>query len=526
MRNFWRSRKPTNTKAAAKINSPPAITANDSDLKKAALFPDTRFWKGIEGKGLLCALLGQNTGERKKKRMHKLVKDKAFYKMLLGISVPIALQNLISFGVNLTDTVMLGSLGEVSISAVQQANQPFFIFTLLTVGLAGGATVLTSQYWGKGDVGAINKVFAIALKTAFVVSLAVTAAVLLFPAGVMRIFTNDAQVVEKGVGYLRIVAFSYFFYGITNTYLTTLRSVENVRISLGVYGTSFVINVACNAVFIFGLLGMPALGVRGAAIGTLVARICEFGMVLVYMLRFEKKLRFRLRLLRRLDRPLLRDYLQHSTPVVLNELFWGTGMSVHAMILGRLGAQVIAASTIANVVQQLTTVYIFGISHAAAVIVGKAIGAGREAYAKRCAVTLELLSIGVGAVSLAALLLLRGFAVSFYNVDAATKLLAGQMMVVLAFTVFFQSSSLPCIIGILRGGGDTRFGMALDLSFMWLFSIPLGLLCAFVWKLPVLVVYMALRCEEVCKFIICLFRLFSFKWVRNVTRGVADPQTE
>lgn len=447
-----------------------------------------------------------------------LLKDKVFYKNIIAIAIPIALQNLISFGVNMTDTVMIGSLGQTQLSAVSLANQVFFIFNILTFGISSGACVLTAQYWGKGDTAAIRRVFAIALDIAVLFSLLFSAAALFFPHEIMCLFSTEAPVIAEGVKYLRIMAFAYFFFGITNTYLTVLRSIENVHISLIVFGTSFIVNVIVNYILIFGKLGFPAMGVVGAAIGTLTARITEFLMISIYIIFVEKKIRFSFKDMLKLDKILFRDYISYGIPVLFNELLWSVGSSMQSVIIGRIGSDFVAANSIVSVFQQLTTIIIFGVASAAAVVVGKAVGSGQNDYVRKCADTLLLLSVGIGIFGAATLLSLRGIAVSFYNVPDATKALAQTLMIIAAINVFFVSVNAINLIGTLRGAGDTKFVFAADTIMIWVLAAPLGMLTGWVFKLPFWIVYFCLKIDEPIKAIVAVARIKGSKWVKNVTR--------
>ncbi|SDN99682.1 MATE family efflux transporter [Acetanaerobacterium elongatum] len=447
-----------------------------------------------------------------------LLKDRAFYKNIIAIALPIALQNLIGFGVNMTDTIMIGSLGQTQLSAVSLANQVFFIFNILTFGISSGACVLTAQYWGKGDTAAIRRVFAIALDIAVLFSLLFSAAAFFFPHEIMCLFSTEASIIAEGVKYLRIMAFAYFFFGITNTYLTVLRSIENVHISLIVFGSSFVVNVIVNYLLIFGKLGFPKMGVVGAAIGTLTARIVEFIMIIVYIVFVEKKIRFSFTDMLKPDRLLFRDYISYGIPVLFNELLWSVGSSMQSVIIGRIGSDFVAANSITGVFMQLTTIIIFGVASAAAVVVGKAVGSGQNDYVRKCADTLMLLSVGIGIFGAAMLLSLRGIAVSFYNVPDATKSLAQTLMIIAAINVFFVSVNAINLIGTLRGAGDTKFVFAADTIMIWVLAAPLGILTGWVLKLPFWIVYFCLKIDEPIKAIASIARIKGSKWVKNVTR--------
>lgn len=272
--------------------------------------------------------------------------EKNFLLSAAAIALPVALQNIISFGVNLMDSVMLGQLGNVAITAANLGGQPFFLLTMFGFGLASGGSVLIAQYWGKGDIARIRRVMAMSLQAVFCVSALFTAVSLLFPRQLMQLFNSDEAILQASVEYLSTLAFSYLFYSMSNCYLMCLRAVERVRISTLIYGVSFFVNVFFNWCFIFGRCGMPALGVRGAAVGTILARMSECALALLYMYMRETRTGFRLRhLFRRFDSGLLRDFIRHSLPVVGNELLWGLGTVLMTMIISNLGDTFVTANS-------------------------------------------------------------------------------------------------------------------------------------------------------------------------------------
>lgn len=451
--------------------------------------------------------------------MKKMFKDKDFLRLLAVIALPIAAQNLITFAIQMMDTIMLGAVGQTQLTAASLANQPFFVFTILTFGLASGASVLNAQYWGKGQVEPIRLVTALVLKVAFAFSVVLSVLILLFPEQVMRIYTPEEAVIREGVKYLRIIVFTYVIYGVTATYISTLRSIASIRIAVVVYLTSLCVNVFLNWVLIFGNLGAPAMGIEGAALATLIARLTEFVITVIYAFFIDKKLKLRPRHFLKNDWALTRDYFRHGLPVVFNELLWSVGVSVQSMILGRLGEAVVSASQIASVVQQFATVFVFGIANAAAVIIGNAVGEGNLEKAGQRAEWLKAVSLAVGVFSAGMILLIRPLAVSFYNVPDTTKELAGGMVAIQAVIVFFVSITAVGIVGILRGGGDTRFALCTDLCTLWLVALPAGLLTAFVFRLPVLLVYAAIKLDEPVKVAVIFWRLRNRNWIKNVTRS-------
>lgn len=447
-----------------------------------------------------------------------VTRDKQFYKLLLSIALPIAMQNLITFAVSMVDTLMLGTLGEVELSAASISNNLFFVFMILNFGLAGGSNILISQYWGKNDVKAIHKVLAIMYKVCVALSIVFTAIALFAPRLFISIFTPDMAVVDAGEKYLCIVGLGYFFYAITNCSIMMLRSVKTVKISMVVYSISLLVNAFFNWILIFGNLGAPRLGIEGAAIATVLARFVEFAIVMCFMAFFEKKIKFRLSYFKIKDDLMKKDYIKTCTPVVFNEFLWAMGSSMVAVIVGRLGTEVVAANSISNVVNQFVTVFIFGLSSAAAVMIGNSIGEGNykktKEYAATIAICVACLAVFAGLLTFT----LRPFIVQFYNVSDLTKSIAMDIMAVNSVIVFFQAMANTTNIGILRGGGDVKFVLVNDVIFMWLVAIPLGFIAAFVWSWPVIAVFCVIRVDEILKVICSTRRIISWKWITNVTR--------
>lgn len=444
-------------------------------------------------------------------------KDALLYKTIAAITIPIALQNIISYGVNLMDTIMLGNFGESALSAASQGNVVFFIFTLLIFGVGGGAVVLCSQYWGNKDIEKIQKVTTITLKISFVISILFAVLLYIFPMEIMSMLINDMEVIKIGTPYLKLISISYLFYGLTSTFLVILRSVETVNISLKIYVVSFIVNVFCNYIFIFGKLGMPEMGVTGAALGTVIARIIEFLIIIIYILKFETKIQYKFSMLKYTDSELFKDMIRYGTPVICSESLWGLGMSMHSVILGHISSNVVAANSICNVVFQMMTSFILGVSNASAVIIGKTVGAGDKKEAMRIKNKLMLIYLIFGIVSSSLLLMSKNTVISLYNIEDSTKVIAGNLMYVYAMHVLFMAFTSPIIAGILRGGGSTKFAAVIDIGFLWLL-IPIGAVAAFCFNLNPVLVLLILRLETPIKCIFCLWKLRNDKWINVVTR--------
>ncbi|MCC5445957.1 MATE family efflux transporter [Clostridium perfringens] len=447
-----------------------------------------------------------------------ITRDKRFYRLLFSIALPIAVQNLITFMVSMVDTLMVGDLGEIKLSAVSIANNLFFVLTILMFGLAGGSNIMISQYWGKGNVKTIHKILAIMYRVCLLITGIFIFIALFLPKYFMGIFTTDKAVIDFGASYLRIVCIGYLFYSITNCTIMMLRSVKTVSISIIVYTASLVVNSILNWIFIFGNLGAPELGIRGAAIATVCARITEFSIVLVFMFIYERKIGLKIEHLLKLDKEILKDYVGLCTPVLCNELLWAIGASMISVIVGRMGTEVVAANSINGVAHQFVTVFIFGMSNATAVIIGNTIGEGKKEKAKEYAYSIGIFSVVMGCISGLMILLIKPFVVNFYNVSYSTKLIAMEIMTVTSGIIVFQSLASNFMMGVLRGGGDAKFVLINDLIFMWLVAIPGGFFVAFVLELPVALVFLVIKCDEILKSLTSVYRVISGKWVNDVTK--------
>lgn len=448
-----------------------------------------------------------------------ITRDKRFYRLLFSIALPIAVQNLITFMVSMVDTLMVGALGEIQLSAVSIANNLFFVLTILMFGLAGGSNIMISQYWGKGNVKTIHKILAIMYRVCLLITGIFIFIALFLPKYFMGIFTTDKAVIDFGASYLRIVCIGYLFYSITNCTIMMLRSVKTVSISIIVYTASLVVNSILNWIFIFGNLGAPELGIRGAAIATVCARITEFSIVLVFMFIYERKIGLKIEHLLKIDKEILKDYVGLCTPVLCNELLWAIGASMISVIVGRMGTEVVAANSINGVAHQFVTVFIFGMSNATAVIIGNTIGEGKKEKAKEYAYSIGIFSVVMGCISGLMILLIKPFVVNFYNVSYSTKLIAMEIMTVTSGIIVFQSLASNFMMGVLRGGGDAKFVLINDLIFMWLVAIPGGFFVAFVLELPVALVFLVIKCDEILKSLTSVYRVISGKWVNDVTKN-------
>lgn len=443
--------------------------------------------------------------------------DRSFYKKLFAIALPVAGQNLINMGVSMMDTLMLGTLGEVALSASSIANQLFFMLMTVSFGLSGGANVMVAQYWGKGDTAQIRRITSVLLRTVMLSALLFSAVAFFCPQLVMIIFTDDPAVIEAGVKYLHITGVYYVFYAFSTTVNFVLRSVGTVRIAMVTSVTTLFSNVFLNWVFIFGNLGCPPMGIEGAALATTISRLIEFAIMVAYVFFKEDKIRLRFADLIATGRGIYGQFVRNAVPVLCNEMIWTLGSSVITAIISHMGTEYTAAMSIAGVATQLCSVMIWGVSSGAAAVIGNTIGEGRLEEVRREARSIMLLSAVLGLISSGMILFLRGWIVDLYNINDATRLYAMQIMAVHSVVVFFEALDFNTMTGTLRGGGDTKFVLVVDVIFMWTVAIPLGFLTGNYLHLSIPIVYACLKCDELLKCLIAIPHALGKKWIRDVT---------
>ena len=443
--------------------------------------------------------------------------DKDFYRKMLQIAIPIAIQNFISSFLNMIDTVMVGKLGETEIAAVGIANQYFFFFNMFLLGMCAGCGVFISQFWGKGEIGNIKRIMGIGLISAVVFSFVFMAVGFLFPGKIIAAFNTDPRVIDLGAGYLKMVLASYLFTGITFLFNFSLRSIGKTVQPMLISALALICNAFFNYLFIFGKFGAPAMGVEGAALATVIARIVETITLLAYIYGRKLVLAASAKELTDVSFEFVKKSYRIIFPVILNDICWGLASLVYAAVYGRMGTQAVAVIQICNTVNNLFLVVIFGLSSAAAVMVGNSIGAGKESVGKSYAERFSLLSVALG-ILLGVLLALTSPAVlSVFNVSDTVRSDSQIVLYIISVIFFIRVFDVILIVGILRGGGDAKQAFLIEGFTMWFIGVPLTILGAFVFKLPVYSVYALAILEEVSKCILGLIRLKSGRWIRNVT---------
>ena len=449
--------------------------------------------------------------------MHSLyIKDKEFYKKVAKISIPIALQGLITTGVNMMDTVMVGAVGETELSAVSLANQFITIFHIFCMGIGMGASVLVSRYYGMKDKTALKKTVAIMLRLTVIMALIFCVATFLIPKQIMQIYTTETDIITLGIEYLKYSVISYFFLGLSVTCTIVLRNVGLVKIPLYTSIGAFFVNVGANYVFIFGKFGASKMGVAGAALGTLIARIFEFSIICGYLFFKDREIEFRIKDIFMKVGALWREYIRISIPVLISDGILALGNNSVAMVIGRLGESFVAANAVTAVTQQLSSVMIQGFSQAGSIVTGHTLGEGdrKKAFEQGYA----FLGIGIvfGFIAAGIITLINAPIIAAYNLSPETKEIAKQLMLSISIIIVFQATNSIMTKGVLRGGGDTKVLMAADNIFLWVASIPLGILAGLVFHLPAFWIYFALKIDQVLKAFWCVIRLKSGKWIKKI----------
>lgn len=450
-------------------------------------------------------------------------KDKAFYKNLFLLALPIALQNLVTFSVNLADSVMVASLGDAAVSGMYMGNQIQTLLQVFSVGIEGAILVLAAQYWGKRDTVAIRKIVTVGIRFSVIVGAILTAVCAVIPTQIIGLFTKDAETVRTGAQYLSIVCFSYIFFCVTQSFIAAMRSVEVARVGLYVSLCSLVTNVALNYVLIYGKLGFPALGIKGAAIATLVARIVETVIISVYVLSIDKRLKFKIRNLIGIDRQLLADFVRYGLPIIAGQIVWAANMLISSAIMGRQSADgAVVAMSIAGTVNNLAYVVMNGMSGAVGIITGKTVGAGLEEKMKEYARTVQVIFLCLGAVTGLTVFLIKNPFISLHNVSPAAVAEARRYINVLSVTIIGTCYQAACLFGLVKSGGDISFVFKNDFIFVFFVVLPSAIV-ATALNAPAWVVFACLKIDQILKCFVAVVKINRFDWMKNLTRsGSAD----
>lgn len=443
-------------------------------------------------------------------------KDRNFYKIVAAMMIPIALQNMITIGINLTDTMMLGALGEIQLSASSLAGQYINMFQIFCMGTSMGASVLASRYWGMKEMESLHITIAIMIRIIMGLALLFSVLGIMVPGWIMKMYTPDERIIQEGIIYLKFAIPSFFFHGLSQGSTTILRSIKKVKLPLCTSAGAFLLNIIGNYIFIFGKYGFPAMGIAGASMATLLVRVFECIMNFGYLTFVEKDVKFRVPHLFMKTGKLLPEYIKISVPVLISDGMMACGNNVVMMIVGRLGSGFVAANAIAAVVERLCTAFSGGVSQAGAVITGNTLGEGKREQVLQQGFAFLGVGLFLGMIAAGLIMAISNPIILLYHLSDATADITRQLLWASVLIVIFQSTGNILTKGVLRGGGDTKILMVADSIFLWGVSVPLGFLFGIRLELAPFWVYMALKSDNFCKLFWGIHRLRSGKWIKKI----------
>lgn len=441
-------------------------------------------------------------------------RKRSLRKEIVRLAFPIALQQFMTALVGACDAIMLGKLSQDAMSAVSLATQVTFVFNLFMFAFMAGENMFVAQYYGKGDYTGISQVFSLVTKICGCIAVVFLAGTFFFPEQLMRILTNEETLIVLGSEYLRVIGISYVFSGIAQIFLAIMKNCGAVNMSTLINGVMVILNIALNAVFIFGLSGFPKMGIKGAALATVLATVVQFLWSVGYVLCRIRAVKFSLR---SCEKKLFGRFWQKTVPLLINNLAWGIGFSMYSVIMGHLGTDAVAANGIANISKNLVVCFCLGLGNAGSIIVGNRLGADRLQEAKEVGETLTKTAIIAGIVSGLVLIALSPFITKMVDLTPTARGYLQKMLLISSYYIAGKSVNCMTIGGIFAAGGDSKFGMLCDSVTLWCIIVPLGCICAFILKLPVMVVYFVLNLDEIIKLPVVYKHYKKYKWIKNLT---------
>ena len=447
-----------------------------------------------------------------------ITRDRSYYNSLITLAIPVALQGLITFLVSFADNLMVNTLGDAAVSGVYMGNQIQTLLQMFTSGASGAILIISAQYWGKKNAAPIRTLVAIGTRMSIIIGVAFTAAALAFPEEIIGIFTKDALTIETGAVYMKWVGLSYVFFCVTQALIAAMRSVEVARIGMWTSLASLFVNIGLNYVLIFGKLGFEPMGVKGAAIATVFARIAETAVVGGYVILKDKNLGFRLRHITLTDKALLKDFFKYGTPLMAGEIVWSVNMMCNTAIMGGYGPEVVSAVSVANMLQTMAFIAIHGLAAAVGIITGKTIGAGKTELMKEYARTTQVIFLSLGFVLGGVLLAVRLPYISLYTgISAAAVEEAKRLTLVLCASVVGTSYQMPTLFGLVKSGGDISFVFRNDTIFVFCVVLPSAFLAAHLGA-PAWVAFACLKCDQILKCFVAVVKINRFNWMKKLTR--------
>ncbi|MCR5666483.1 MAG: MATE family efflux transporter [Eubacterium sp.] len=448
-------------------------------------------------------------------------KDRTFYKALFGMLIVVALQNLVMYSVNMVDNVMLGRYSQEALSGAATVNQLFFMVEQFALAISNTLVAISAQYWGQNRTKPIRSLSGIAMRLGIIISIVILLLCMFMPEPLLHIFTDSPDIIAPAKEYLSIIQWTFVLFIISNIFMAVLRSVGTVKISFYVSVVSLGINIVLNYALIYGHFGLPEMGIRGAAISTLIARIVELAIVFFYVLKIDKKIQVFSKEFFTVDKNLKRDYTKTFIPMMFSQVLWGVSVPMQTAILGHLSADAIAANSVATTFYQYLKVIVIAMSSTSAVMIGNSIGRGNLARIKSDARTLSVIDVTIGLILGVALVLLRNPLMSLYNLDDSATVMALHLIVIMGFVMVGMSYQMPVSFGIIQGAGDAKFTMKMNLISTWCIVMPLSIMAAFWWKLPVEWVVICIQSDQIFKGLPTFIKFRRYKWIKKLTRDEA-----
>ena len=412
------------------------------------------------------------------------------------------------------DAIMLGKLSQNAMSAVSLATQVTFVFNLFMYAFVTGENMFVAQYYGKGDYKGISKIFSLVTKACGVVAVIFLIGTFFFPRQIMAVLTNEEELITLGSEYLRVIGISYLLSSIAQTFLAIMKNCNAVNVSTLINSVMVILNIILNAVFIFGLFGCPEMGIRGAALATVLATVVQVVWSVGYVLGRIQSVKLNLH---RCEREITSHFWQKAIPLLINNLAWGIGFSMYSVVMGHLGTDAVAANGIANISKNLIVCFCLGLGNAGSIIVGNRLGANRLEEAKEAGGLLTRTAIIAGILSGLVLIILSPFITRMVDLTPTACGYLQKMLLICSYYIAGKSVNCMTIGGIFAAGGDSKFGMLCDSITLWCITVPLGCICAFILKLPVMVVYFVLNLDEIIKLPVVYKHYKKYKWIKNLT---------
>lgn len=433
---------------------------------------------------------------------------------IIRLALPMALQQFMTALVGACDAIMLGKLSQNAMSAVSLATQVTFVFNLFMYAFVTGENMFVAQYYGKGDYKGISKIFSLVTKACGVVAVIFLIGTFFFPRQIMAVLTNEEELITLGSEYLRVIGISYLLSSIAQTFLAIMKNCNAVNVSTLINSVMVILNIILNAVFIFGLFGCPEMGIRGAALATVLATVVQVVWSVGYVLCRIQSVKLNLH---RCEREITSHFWQKAIPLLINNLAWGIGFSMYSVVMGHLGTDAVAANGIANISKNLIVCFCLGLGNAGSIIVGNRLGANRLEEAKEAGGLLTRTAIIAGILSGLVLIILSPFITRMVDLTPTACGYLQKMLLICSYYIAGKSVNCMTIGGIFAAGGDSKFGMLCDSITLWCITVPLGCICAFILKLPVMVVYFVLNLDEIIKLPVVYKHYKKYKWIKNLT---------